>query len=397
MRSVILSTTFAGLAAAAASPYGQCGGTGWSGDTTCESGYSCTYSNDYYSQCLPGTAATTTTQGTTTTAATTTKTSAASSTTTAPASTSTGTAGKNKWLGINLSVAEFGTGNYPGTWGVDFYFPDNSSISTLIGQGYNIFRVAFAMERLVPDELTADLATAYLTNLTGTVNYITENGAYAILDPHNYGRYYGNIIESTDDFGSFWTKLATAFKSNDQVIFDTNNEYHDMDQTLVLDLNQAAIDAIRGAGATTQYIFAEGNSYSGAYVWNTTNDNLSGLTDSADKLIYEMHQYLDSDNSGTSDVCVSTTIGVERLVGATEWLRENGKLGILGEFAGGANTQCQTAITGLLEHIQEHSDVWAGALWWAAGPWWGDYIYSFEPPSGTAYSYYGSLFESYAA
>ncbi len=85
-----------------------------------------------------------------------------------------------------------------------------------------------------------------------------------------------------------------------------------MDQTLVLNLNQAAIDAIRGAGATSQYILAEGNSYSGAYVWNTTNGNLAGLTDSADKLIYEMHQYLDSDNSGTSEVCVSTTIGVDR-------------------------------------------------------------------------------------
>jgi hypothetical protein len=33
---------------------------------------------------------------------------------------------------------------------------------------------------------------------------------------------------------------------------------HDLDQTLVLDLNQAAIDAIRAAGATSQYIFVEG-------------------------------------------------------------------------------------------------------------------------------------------
>ena len=106
--------------------------------------------------------------------------------------------------------------------------------------------------------------------------------------------------------------MATAFADNDNVIFDTNNEYHDMDQDLVLNLNQAAIDAIRAAGATTQYILAEGNGYSGAHVWNTTNDNLAGLTDSADLLIYEMHQYLDSDNSGTSNVCVSTTVGVDR-------------------------------------------------------------------------------------
>ncbi|KAF9480067.1 Oligoxyloglucan reducing end-specific cellobiohydrolase [Pholiota conissans] len=33
--------------------YGQCGGTGWTGGTHCVSGYTCTYSNPYYSQCVP--------------------------------------------------------------------------------------------------------------------------------------------------------------------------------------------------------------------------------------------------------------------------------------------------------------------------------------------------------
>ncbi|KAI0484412.1 endoglucanase [Xylariaceae sp. FL0804] len=300
-----------------------------------------------------------------------------------------------KWLGINLSVAEFGTDIYPGTWGVDFYFPDNSSISTLIGQGFNIFRVAFAMERLVPDELTGPADPVYLANLTGTINYITQNGAYAVLDAHNYGRYYDNIITDTSAFGAFWTTVATHFADNDLVVFDTNNEYHDMDQTLVLDLNQAAITAIRDAGATSQYIFAEGNSYTGAWTWNTTNTNLAALTDPQGLLVYEMHQYLDSDGSGTSETCVSSDIGVQRVVGATEWLAEEGKLGILGEFAGGANSVCEEAIEGLLEHLEDNSDVWLGGMWWAAGPWWGDYIYSFEPPSGTAYEYYDSLLESY--
>lgn len=35
---------------------GQCGGTGFSGSTCCASGSVCSYSNEYYSQCLPGTA-----------------------------------------------------------------------------------------------------------------------------------------------------------------------------------------------------------------------------------------------------------------------------------------------------------------------------------------------------
>jgi endoglucanase len=266
---------------------------------------------------------------------------------------------------------------------------------TLIADGYNIFRVAFLMERLVRDSLTSSADSAYMGNLTTVVEAITSAGAYAVLDPHNYGRYNSEIITDTSAFGSFWTTVATAFKDNDNVIFDTNNEYHDMDQSLVLSLNQAAIDSIRAAGATSQYIFAEGNSYTGAWKWNTTNTNLADLTDSADKLIYEMHQYLDSDGSGTSETCVSTDIGVQRIVGATEWLRENNKLGILGEFAGGANSDCETAIMGLLEHLAANSDVWQGALWWAGGPWWGDYIYSFEPPSGTGYTYYNTLLKQY--
>lgn len=32
--------------------YGQCGGNGYSGSTVCASPYTCTYQNDYYSQCL---------------------------------------------------------------------------------------------------------------------------------------------------------------------------------------------------------------------------------------------------------------------------------------------------------------------------------------------------------
>ncbi|KAI1337616.1 cellulase [Xylariaceae sp. FL0016] len=392
MRSFLLTSTFASAAFAQGAAYAQCGGSGWTGDTTCVEGYACTYSNEYYSQCLPGTAATTLSTSTVASATTTAATTTASSTS---VPTSTAAAGL-KWFGINLSCAEFGQGTYPGVWGTDFTFPDESAISTLIGQGYNIFRVAFAMERLVPDDLTNAADSAYLANLTSTVNYITDNGAYAVLDPHNFGRYYDSIITDTAGFGSFWTTVATAFADNDMVIFDTNNEYHDMDQDLVLQLNQAAIDAIRAAGATSQYVFVEGNSYTGAWTWNTTNTNLVDLTDSADLLVYEMHQYLDSDGSGTSDVCVSADIGVQRVVGATTWLRDNGKRGILGEFAGGANSVCESAVTGLADHLADNSDVWMGGLWWAAGPWWADYIYSFEPPSGTAYTYYNSLLSTYA-
>jgi endoglucanase len=171
-----------------------------------------------------------------------------------------------------------------------------------------------------------------------------------------------------------------------------------MDQTHVLNLNQAAINAIR-AITTTQYIFVEGNSWSGAWTWTTINDNMKQLTDPSDpsgsKIIYEMHQYLDSDGSGTTPNCVSASIGRERVSAATAWLRENGKKGILGEFAGGDNPTCKSAVGDMLAFLSEASDVWLGGLWWAAGPWWGNYIFNMEPPSGVGYQQYLGILKPY--
>lgn len=99
-----------------------------------------------------------------------------------------------------------------------------------------------------------------------------------------------------------------------------------------------------------------------------TSDGMAKLTDPSNKIIYEMHQYLDSDGSGTSTACVSTTIGKERLEAATAWLKANGKKAILGETAGGANAQCIAALQGMLAYMGDNSDVWTGWLWWGAGP-----------------------------
>lgn len=254
------------------------------------------------------------------------------------------------------------------------------------------------MERLLPDGMTGSYDEAYLANLTESVEHVTSSGAYALIDPHNYGRFNGDIITDTSAFESFWTDLAAEFMSNPDVMFDTNNEYHDMDQDLVVQLNQAAIDGIRAAGAADHWIFVEGNQWSGAWSWPDVNDNMKNLVDPRDgdeRLVFEMHQYLDEDSSGTSEACVSASIGQERLEAATEWLKENGRIGIIGEFAGGANPTCLSAVEGMLDYMSENDDVWLGFLWWAAGPWWGTYMYNFEPPSGAGYSYYNSLLQQY--
>ncbi|KAE8353988.1 endoglucanase II [Aspergillus coremiiformis] len=291
-----------------------------------------------------------------------------------------------QWIGSNQAGAEFTENNLPGVYGRDYIFPETSSITTLIDRGMNAFRIQFKMERLVQGTMTGSYDENYLRNLTSVVNTVTDAGVYAILDAHNYGRFFGQVITSTADFQTFWRNLAEQFRDNQLVIFDTNNEYNNMDQNLVLDLNQAAINGIREAGATEQYIFVEGNAWSGAWSWTDINDNMKDLQDPQNRIVYEMHQYLDGPSSGTSETCVSGTIGQERLVRATQWLRDNQKIGVIGEFAGGNNDVCKTAVRGMLEYMAQNTDVWKGALWWAAGPWWNSYMYSMEPPNGIAYS-----------
>lgn len=240
------------------------------------------------------------------------------------------------------------------------------------------FRINFKMERLTPSGLTGGFDQTYLNDLKRIINYITSKGGYAIGDPHNYGRWNNNIITDVTGFGNWCRQLANEFKDNANYIFDTNNEYHSMEQSLVFDLNQACIDGIRAAGAQ-QLILVEGNAWSGAHSWISSGNaaSLINLNDPSNNMAYEMHQYLDSDSSGTVASCTSATILRERLQAATQWLQQNGKKGFLGEVGAGSSDACIKAVYDGLCSIST-SGVWIGVTWWAAGPWWGDVSFPLE-------------------
>ncbi|THV07369.1 endoglucanase [Dendrothele bispora CBS 962.96] len=360
--------------------WGQCGGIGWSGATTCASGSSCVVSNAYYSQCIPG---------------------AASPTTTAPpsspsgggsGSSSDGTCSgttKFRFFGVNQSGAEFGQTVIPGTYNKDYIWPAPSSIDYFVGQGFNFFRVPFLLERLAPPAtgITGQFDSAYFGNLTQTVNYITSKGAYVAIEPHNYMIYNGATMNNAANFQTFWKNLASKFVNNKNVIFDLMNEPHDIPATTVAQMMQAGINGVRSAGAT-QLILVEGTSWTGAWSWTSSGNAaaFASLTDSGNNFAIEMHQYLDSDSSGTSATCVSSTIGAERIADATNWLKSTGIKGFLGEMGAGSNPTCISAVKGAICAMQQAGGAWIGFSWWAAGPWWGDYFQSIEPPNGAAIS-----------
>ncbi|KAI0648710.1 endoglucanase [Trametes meyenii] len=354
--------------------WGQCGGIGFSGDTTCDSGSACVELNDYYSQCQPGASTPT-------------------STSSAPGATvcsSSSARTKFTFFGVNESGAEFGNTVIPGRLGKEYTWPEPSSIDYFLGQGFNTFRIPFLMERVSPPStggMSGPFNDTYLDGLKTTVSYITGKGGFAVIDPHNFMIFNGATITSTSDFQAWWQQLATEFKTDKNVIFDLQNEPHDIPAQTVFNLMQAGINGVRASGATEQLILVEGTSYTGAWTWTTSSGNgdvFGAIKDPNNNVAIQMHQYLDSDGSGTSPTCVSSTIGAERLQAATQWLQQHNLKGFLGELGAGNNTQCVTAVTGALCEMQQAGGAWLGALWWAAGPWWGDYYQSIEPPNGPA-------------
>lgn len=112
---------------ACSSTYGQCGGIGWTGATCCQSDWTCEYNNDYYYQCLPPTD----TSSPRSSSKTSTTTAYVSQTTTVPSACATnwGQCGGTGWTGPTCC-----TDNWPCVYGNDYYWqciPPSSCTSAL--------------------------------------------------------------------------------------------------------------------------------------------------------------------------------------------------------------------------------------------------------------------------
>lgn len=252
----------------------------------------------------------------------------------------------------------------------------------------NTFRLNFRWERL-QRSLNGAFDATEQQRLYSLVEGVTAAGGYVLIDPHNYARYHNRVIGDSDvthaHFADFWRRLAELFKHNPKVIFGLMNEPRDMRTELWLESANTAIAAIRATGASN-LILVPGNAWTGAHSWyqtwyGTANAVvMKGIRDPGNNFAFELHQYFDSDHSGTAPTC--TADGAYVMQDITRWLKENGYKGFLGEFAGANNSACRKAVEDALNYMNTNKDVWLGWTWWAAGPWWSDYMYSLEPQSG---------------
>ena len=294
------------------------------------------------------------------------------------------------YRGVSLAGAEFGEQQIPGTYGQHYAYPSVASSAYFQARGMNLVRLPFLWERLQP-ALDKPFDAAELARLHAFVGGATANGLQVLLDPHNYARWHGDLIGSdkvpVPAFADFWRRLALEFKDNPRVLFGLMNEPHTMPTEAWVGAANAALVAIRATGAHN-VASVPGNAWTGAHSWfedwyGTPNATaMLQVVDPADRMLVEVHQYLDADSSGRGDACVSATIGVERLARFTAWLQQHHRRALLGEVGAGFNPLCGQALAGTLAHVHANADVWAGWVWWAAGPMWGDYFMSIEPGAG---------------
>jgi endoglucanase len=304
-------------------------------------------------------------------------------------------------LGVNLAGAEFGS-NVPGVFGTDYTYPTHAEIDYYAAKGMGVIRLPFLWERVQRSEFAALDATE-LGRLDDVVNYATGKGLKIEIEPHNYGYGFGALIGSVQTpnsaFADLWGKLAGHFQSNSGVIFGLMNEPHDQSASAWLGSANAAIAAIRGAGAS-QEILVPGSYWDGAWTWvSSDNDTVigAGVQDPAHNFAFEVHQYLDADGSGTHFGAVSATIGVERLTAITQWAEATGNRLFLGEVGVTTDQTSLTAFDGMLTYMQQHTGAWQGVTYWAGGPWWGNYMFSIEPQNGVDKPQMGILVQHLSA
>jgi endoglucanase len=284
--------------------------------------------------------------------------------------------------GLNIAGSEFG---HPGgAYGTDYIYPSETEFAFAAASGLSVIRLPFLWERLQP-RLDGAFDIEELGRLHAAVSHAEGVGLSVILDPHNYARYFEQTIGSPQvpvaAFASFWRDLAKIFRNDPHVIFGLMNEPHDMPTEVWAAAAQAAILAIRGTGAEN-LILVPGNHYSGAHSWTKAISGASnaivmrGVNDPCNNMVFEFHQYLDADSSGTSPTCPTPIAVVDALRDVTNWLQQTGNKGFLGEFGASARPECLTALNSMLQFMAEHGDQWLGWTYWAAGAWWPpDYMF----------------------
>lgn len=265
----------------------------------------------------------------------------------------TAAAAKVQYGGINIAGFDFGmvtSGTQDQSQIIDMSSSGVTQMRHFVNDDkFNIFRLPTGWQYLVADNLGGALNSNNFGKYDQLVQGCLSLGATCIIDIHNYARWNSQIIAqggpSDDQFVSLWTQLATKYKDQSRVMFGIMNEPHDLAISTWAATVQKVVTAIRNTGANSQVILLPGTDYTNAanFVDNGSGAALDAITNpdgSKANLVFDVHKYLDTDNSGSHVECVRDNC--EAFNSLATWLRSVGRKAILTETGGGNVQSCAT-------------------------------------------------------
>ncbi|KAI0554459.1 glycoside hydrolase family 5 protein [Xylaria curta] len=292
-----------------------------------------------------------------------------------------------QYFGVNIAGFDFGCGT-DGTCLTTKVVPPLSTLGGPDGAGQmshfaqdlsmNIFRLPVGWQFLVNNQLGGTLDSNNIGQYDQLVQACLATGATCIIDIHNYARWNGQIIgqggPTDDQFANVWSQLATKYASAEKVIFGLMNEPHEVDINTWAKSVQAAVAAIRqaetSAGGSAHTILIPGNDYTSAAAFPTNSGPaLLGVVNpdgSTTGLVFDVHKYSDSDNSGTHTDCVTDNISTA-FAPLADWLRTNKRQALNTEMGGGNTASCEQYICDQIAYVNANADVYLGYVGWAAG------------------------------
>ncbi|WP_260523611.1 glycoside hydrolase family 5 protein [Pseudomonas sp. DNDY-54] len=290
-------------------------------------------------------------------------------------------------VGVALSGAAFGPSVLPGKHGTNYIFPAESYYQKYAEMGMKLVRLPFLWERIQP-QLDTELDAAYLALLKQSLDFAQKHGVKVVLDMHNYYRYYKQPIGSEtvpiQSFANTWKRIAQKIGNHPALSgYGLMNEPNT--KGLWPEAALAAAKEIRKVDRAN-WIYVAGDRFSSAWHWPQSNTQLIAdpwMRDPKNNLIFEAHMYLDRDTSGLYKDKTETfapDLGINRAKPFVEWLRANELRGFIGEMGVPAYApDAIVAMDNLLGYLRENC---VPLTYWAAGPWWGNYILALDVSGG---------------
>jgi endoglucanase len=291
--------------------------------------------------------------------------------------------GSLHYPGVNLAGGEFGNGNRLNR---DYVYPSVKQVDYYASRGFRLLRIPVKGDRLVADGKPNPADVSILRAIAAAAG---RHGMVIVIDLHEYALKTDGtpLTDSQADLNSLrqtWRGIAAAFSKSPNVWFGLMNEPNKQTPDVWFRLANAGIAGVR-ASAPDHVITVMGSRWGTADGWiQTGNAKASAaLHDPSNKLVIEMHQYLDKAGGKPERAGSVPGLGASALKEATAWARAHRQKLFLGEFGMTADQAYLDEGRALLRHMYANPDVWIGYAYWAGGLWWAEgrsaYGFSIEP------------------